>query len=212
MIEAHRTSASHRNTSLSSLEFHPRHRFGKWAQAGVPHTGWQCLFINDLGEQDHTCEMCELQQVRYVHHMRHPDYPKVLEVGCECAADMEQSHESATRRVRSMKNRAERRDNWLTRKWRVSANDNPWLKMQGRRVVIRRRGRVGHLPLHVTTLHPTTRPQRSRQAMQPSWRHSISSGLLSPESLSAWTVPVWVDICRLHRSNPKNWKSGREDQ
>ena len=140
MIEAHRTLASRRNTSLSSPEFHPRHRFGKWAQAGVPHTGWQCLFINDLGEQDHICQMCELQEVRYVHHMRHPDYPGVLEVGCECAADMEQSHESATSRVRSMKNRAERRDNWLTRKWSMSANGNPWLKTQGRRVVIRRKG------------------------------------------------------------------------
>jgi hypothetical protein len=48
---------------------------GKWAQPGVPHKGWRCVDIEDLGEPSATCEMCEAQEIRYVHHMEHPSYP-----------------------------------------------------------------------------------------------------------------------------------------
>jgi len=40
---------------------------GKWSQAGVPHRGWTCVDIDDLGEPSATCEMCETQEIRYVH-------------------------------------------------------------------------------------------------------------------------------------------------
>jgi hypothetical protein len=34
---------------------------GKWALPGVPHKGWTCASIDDLGEPSHVCEMCEVQ-------------------------------------------------------------------------------------------------------------------------------------------------------
>jgi hypothetical protein len=37
---------------------------GKWAQPGVPHRGWTCINVEDLGEPLHTCEMCEVMVVR----------------------------------------------------------------------------------------------------------------------------------------------------
>ena len=92
------------------------------------------------GEQNHICEMCELRRVRFVHHMRHADYPKVLEVGRDCAGNMEGNLRGAEQRERSAKNRATRRAKWLERRWRESANANPWLRTQGYRVVIRRSG------------------------------------------------------------------------
>jgi hypothetical protein len=57
---------------------------GKWTQAGVPHKGWTCVDIEDLGSPDHVCEMCEVQPVRYVHSMEHPNH-ETLRVGCVCA-------------------------------------------------------------------------------------------------------------------------------
>ena len=62
---------------------------GKWSQAGVPHRGWQCIDIEDLGEPYAECQMCESQIVRYVHYMEHHSYSEILEVGCICAGHME---------------------------------------------------------------------------------------------------------------------------
>ena len=59
---------------------HTKH--GKWTQLGVPHRGWLCLDVEDLGGSSQLCQMCEGVDVRYVHHMQHPDYPDVLAVGC----------------------------------------------------------------------------------------------------------------------------------
>jgi hypothetical protein len=62
---------------------------GKWSQPGVPHRGWTCEGVEDLGEPDAICEMCERQEIRYVHTMVHPEYPDKLACGCVCAGHME---------------------------------------------------------------------------------------------------------------------------
>ena len=64
---------------------------GKWTQPGVPHKGWVCVDIEDLGSPDHICEMCEIQDVRYVHVMEHANYAETLRVGCICAGHMEEN-------------------------------------------------------------------------------------------------------------------------
>jgi hypothetical protein len=119
----------------------PRRQSGKWGRPGVPQRGWRCLFITDLEEPAHTCQMCEAKEVLYVHSMQHDDYPEILDVGCECAARMEPSRRNAPARVREMKNRTKRRANWLTRRWRVSVKGNPWLKTHGHHITIFRKGR-----------------------------------------------------------------------
>jgi hypothetical protein len=118
------------------MKAHPRSLFGKWAKAGVPHTGWECVSVDDLGEPLLVCEMCEFREIRYVHCMRHPDYPEVLDVGCVCAGKMEADPEDAKRRERDMKNLARRRAKWLDR-WKVSANGKEWRRTPGYRVIIR---------------------------------------------------------------------------
>lgn len=97
------------------------HRRGKWSVAGVPHRGWTCVDIEDLGKPQIDCEMCESQTTRYVHHMEHPDYPNVLEVGCVCAGHMEGDLAASQAREASMKSRAAKRKRWTTRAWKVSA-------------------------------------------------------------------------------------------
>src|SRR5665647_1546165 len=100
---------------------------GKWSQAGVPHRGWTCVDIEDLGRPLRSCEMCESQIIRHVHFMEHPDNPEVLEVGCICAGHMEGDLVAAERREAGMRSRAGKRSRWLSRKWRVSAKGNDWL-------------------------------------------------------------------------------------
>ena len=39
---------------------------GKWSQPGVPHHGWTCIGMEDLGSPSATCEMCESVTIRYV--------------------------------------------------------------------------------------------------------------------------------------------------
>jgi len=85
--------------------------------------------------------MCEWQEVRYVHTMEHDDYPDLLEVGCDCAGRMEEDRKRARRRERVLKNRGRRRANWLSsKKWKVSAKGNDWIKTPDHRVIIRSAG------------------------------------------------------------------------
>lgn len=113
---------------------------GKWSKAGVPHKGWQCLDIEDLGEPLIECGMCESQTIRYVHHMKHPNYPEILEVGCICAGHMEGDVTAARTREASMRSRAGKRKRWLSRRWKISTKGNPWIKADGFRVTVYPRG------------------------------------------------------------------------
>ncbi|MQT13074.1 hypothetical protein [Segnochrobactrum spirostomi] len=72
--------------------------FGKWSMPGVPHKGWTCIDIEDLGAPDAVCEMCERQDIRYVPAMQHADYPEILHCGCICAGHMEANVERAAAR------------------------------------------------------------------------------------------------------------------
>jgi len=117
-----------------------RHR-GKWSEKKVPHRGWRCIDIEDLGEPARICDMCESQEIRYVHYMEHDDYLEILAVGCICAGHMEQDLESARHRDRMMVSRVSKRRRWLTRKWRVSAKGNEWIQADGYRVTVLPKGR-----------------------------------------------------------------------
>lgn len=110
---------------------------GKWDKRGIPHKGWRCTFIVDLGGdrkpgekiEYETCSMCGQEKIRYVHYMEHSDYPDTLRVGCICAAKMEGNYLAAKDRERVARNRASRRARWLSRKWRLSSKGNEYLNL-----------------------------------------------------------------------------------
>jgi hypothetical protein len=108
---------------------------GKWREPNVPHRGWTCINIEDLGEQEHVCEMCEVMLVRFVHTMSHPDYG-TLDVGCVCAGHMEEDLIGARKREASFKNRSSRRAHWLTREWRTSYAGNDYINTDGFNIVV----------------------------------------------------------------------------
>jgi hypothetical protein len=118
---------------------------GKWSQPGIPHKGWDCVGVEDLGSPDATCEMCETQAIRYVHSMHHPDYPAGLQVGCVCAEKMSGDYEGPQRREKALRSAAGRKKRWLSRAWKTSARGNTYLNTDGFNVTIFRRsdGRFG---------------------------------------------------------------------
>ena len=109
---------------------------GKWSQQGVPHKGWECVGMEDLGGLDGICEMCETTPIRYVHHMEHPDYGAVLGVGSVCAGNMEEDYAAAQERERKAQSMAGRRTRWMNGGWRTSANGNLFRNKNGFNIVV----------------------------------------------------------------------------
>jgi hypothetical protein len=109
---------------------------GKWSLPDVPHKGWSCEGIEDIGAPDAICEMCERQEIRYVHTMFHLDYEGLLDVGCVCAEKMENDYVGPRARERALKSASKRRSNWLDRHWRTSAQGNSFINTDGFNIVI----------------------------------------------------------------------------
>lgn len=115
-----------------------------WDTPGVPHKGWICINVYDVREDGsppeeaeyETCNMCGNERIRYVHVMAHPQFGSELHVGCVCAEKMSNDYVGPKRRETELRNRAQRRKNWLTRSWRTSAKGNDFLNVEGKNVVI----------------------------------------------------------------------------
>lgn len=106
-----------------------------WKREDVPHCGWSCVGVEDLGEPAGICEMCGYQIIRYVHQMEHPNY-RSLAVGCVCAGRMEGDVAQAKRREAEFKNKQTRRVNFFKRTWKQSRKGNEYLKIDGHVVVL----------------------------------------------------------------------------
>ena len=120
---------------------------GLWNQKGIPHKGWTCVGVDDLGTPEGECEMCGKEEIRYLHHMDHPDYPSTLSVGCMCAEKMEDDYSIANRpskaklRERKLKNAASRKKRWLKLKgWKISKKGNPYISKDGFHITIFKHG------------------------------------------------------------------------
>ena len=106
-----------------------------WKRNDVPHQGWNCVGITDLGSAQGICQMCGKQIIRYVHHMVHPNYHP-LNVGCICAGKMEGDIETAKKRENEFKNKEKRKENFLKLKWKTSRNGNSFLKNKKHHIVL----------------------------------------------------------------------------
>ncbi len=106
-----------------------------WKRDDVPHSGWSCVGVEDLGAPVGICEMCGYQVIRYAHHMEHPRYHSLI-CGCVCAGRMEGNVEEAKRREAEFKNMQARRISFFKRKWRRSRKGNDYLKIDDHVIVI----------------------------------------------------------------------------
>lgn len=103
--------------------------------------------MEDLGEeaefedeiQYEQCEMCGNEKIRYVHIMEHPEFLGELRVGCKCACHMTDDYESPQARERELRNRVQRKKNFMKREWRqVIKTGNYTLKYKGEYITIMR--------------------------------------------------------------------------
>ncbi|MBQ3590584.1 MAG: hypothetical protein II979_01470, partial [Clostridia bacterium] len=102
-----------------------------WKRDDVPHEGWECTGIIDLGEPVGICRMCGHQIIRYVHIMRHPDYHRTIGAGCICAGRMEGDVERAKQREADFKNRQNRLETFLSLPRKRSRNGHEYVKYKG---------------------------------------------------------------------------------
>ncbi len=109
-----------------------------WKRDDVPHEGWTCEAIYDLGEPVGICRMCGHQIIRYVHVMRHPAYPKAIGAGCVCAGRMEGDAERARQRENAFKNRQSRLETFLRLPLKRSKNGNEYVKYKNEIITILR--------------------------------------------------------------------------
>jgi hypothetical protein len=116
----------------------------RWDKPGVPHKGWSCVNVFDTRADGESadeasydeCQMCGNEKIRYVHVMRHPEHPEELHVGCQCAEKMSDDYFGPKEKEKALRGRAGRRAKWLQRKWRLSANGNLWIKVDGNRFIV----------------------------------------------------------------------------
>lgn len=107
-----------------------------WKRSDVPHEGWVCEAIYDLGAPVGICRMCGHQIIRYVHVMRHPSYPRTIGAGCICAGRMEGDPERAKERENAFKHRQARLETFLKIPLRRSRNGNEYIKYKGEVITI----------------------------------------------------------------------------
>ncbi|MFA6947670.1 MAG: UvrD-helicase domain-containing protein, partial [Eubacteriales bacterium] len=117
-----------------------------WKHDDVPHDGWHCTDVIDLGQPNGVCGMCGYQIIRYVHMMSHPDYPRTIGAGCVCAGRMEGDVERAKRRESDFKNREARMVSFIGHKLKKSRNGNQYFKIGDEIVtIIPDKFRPGHV-------------------------------------------------------------------
>lgn len=98
----------------------------RWDRPGIPHKGWNYVGIEDLGENAiygeeipyEQCEMCGNEKIRYVHILSHPEFCGEIRVGCRCAEKMTENYSDPERNERELRNRTNRRKNFLRQEWR----------------------------------------------------------------------------------------------
>lgn len=135
--------------------------------AGIPHRGWTCVAVEDLGEQSATCEMCENVEIRYVHHMEHPDFVGGLAVGRVCAEHMEENYVQPRKREASLRQASRRRANWPKRKWRVSPLGTLYLNTDGYNLQVYRGGGTNAWKLAIVNRSTRQRREGNKRFLSP---------------------------------------------
>ena len=99
-----------------------------WDVKGVPHNGWKCEGVIDVGDgtsssdeiEYEQCEMCGNEKIRYVHIMKHANYFRELRVGCVCAERMSGDYENPRKAENALKNKLLRKKNFLKKPWKYN--------------------------------------------------------------------------------------------
>lgn len=116
----------------------------RWEREGIPHKGWKEMGIEDLGEdlesgddvEYEQCEMCGQEKIRYVHILQHPNFNGELRVGCVCAERMTDDYINPQKTERELKNRLNRKKNFMRREWQERNQGKYVLRYKGENITI----------------------------------------------------------------------------
>ena len=116
----------------------------RWEREGIPHKGWKEIGIEDLGEdlesgddvEYEQCEMCGQEKIRYVHILQHPNFNGELRVGCVCAERMTDDYINPQKTERELKNRLNRKKNFMRREWQERNQGKYVLRYKGENITI----------------------------------------------------------------------------
>ena len=117
----------------------------RWNKADIPHKGWEYIGMEDLGEDIHygeevqyeQCDMCGYERIRYVHILKHRDVSQEFRVGRDCASRMIEDYVNPEQNERELRNRANRRKNFLKQEWRYMVQTgNYTLRYKGENITI----------------------------------------------------------------------------
>ena len=107
-----------------------------WKRDDVPHSGWYCTGMIDLGAPVGVCRMCGHQIIRYVHVMKHDNFYRTIGAGCVCAAKMEGEGSIARKRESEFKKRSSRKATFLKAKLRQSRAGNEYVRYKGNIITV----------------------------------------------------------------------------
>ncbi len=115
-----------------------------WNKKDIPHKGWVLFDVIDLREDGSSveetdyenCMMCGKQGIRYVHIVEHRDVEQQFRVGCVCSEKMTNDYINPKEKEKKLRNRSNRRINWLRRKWQISGKGNLYLNIDGNNIGI----------------------------------------------------------------------------
>ena len=115
-----------------------------WKIEGIPHKGWNLEDVIDIREDGQsveetnyeTCMMCNNERIRYVHIVSHPEVGEDYRVGCICAEKMTNDYINPKQRENQLRNKANRRRNWLNKNWKTNHKGNLYLKIQNHFILI----------------------------------------------------------------------------
>lgn len=116
----------------------------RWDQKDLPHKGWELIDVIDIREDGisaedtnyETCMICGNPKIRYVHILKHKEIPNEYRVGRICAIKLTNDYINPKEREKALKNKSNRRSNWIRRKWKISARGNLFLNVEGNNLVI----------------------------------------------------------------------------
>jgi hypothetical protein len=116
----------------------------QWKQQGFPHKGWTLLDVIDVREDGQSEEetdyetfmMCGNEKIRYVHIVEHKEIAKEFRVDYNCASKLTEDYINPEKREKELRNRAKKRINWVKIKWKSSKNENYYLTIEERHILI----------------------------------------------------------------------------
>ena len=117
-----------------------------WKNKDIPHKGWTLISVIDVREDGQSeedtyyenCMMCGKEKIRYVHIVTHSNIDEEFRVGCVCSEHMSNDYINPKRLEQKLRNRTNRRNNWIRKEWKRSPKGNYYINFEEHHLLIYR--------------------------------------------------------------------------